>query len=198
MNRQDLAIKSLRSDFRTLYGHPHPPPQPRASMRDWGAERALQSSTWDCTQNCTQTKKTKQKTPVNTGLTAYTKNQVPFPLLGTIYSSNPLIFMYIITIKQLGQTVRHTQKHHQHSYVNRYLYYFSRLIPSDLKHHYSKPHIIQSLKTKCSHRATTAPKILPAKLGDYWSIWMAIFAARWRSANFCTLPVQVLGMDSNM
>jgi integrase len=64
--------------------------------------------------------------------------------------------------------MRYTQKHPQHTYVKRGVYYFSRVIPSDLKHHYSKPRIIQSLKTKSAHRASTASKMLSAKLDDYW------------------------------
>ena len=64
--------------------------------------------------------------------------------------------------------MRYTQKHPQHTYTKRDIYYFSRVIPSDLQHHYSKSRIIQSLKTKSEHRATTASKMLSAKLDDYW------------------------------
>lgn len=64
--------------------------------------------------------------------------------------------------------MRYTRKHPQHSYIKRDVYYFSRVIPSDLKHHYSKPRIIQSLKTKSARRATVASKMLSAKLDDYW------------------------------
>ena len=64
--------------------------------------------------------------------------------------------------------MRYTQEHSQHTYIKRDVYYFSRVIPSDLKHHYSKPRIIQSLKTKSAHRATVASKMLSAKLDDYW------------------------------
>jgi hypothetical protein len=64
--------------------------------------------------------------------------------------------------------MRYTQKHPQHTYTKRDVYYFSRVIPSDLKHHYSKPRIIQSLKTKSAHKAAVASKILSAKLDDYW------------------------------
>jgi hypothetical protein len=64
--------------------------------------------------------------------------------------------------------MRYTQKHPQHSYTKRDIYYFSRAIPSDLKHHYIKSRIIQSLKTKSAHRASTASKMLSAKLDDYW------------------------------
>jgi integrase len=64
--------------------------------------------------------------------------------------------------------MRYTQKHPQHTYTKRDIYYFSRVIPSDLRHHYIKPRIIQSLKTKSEHRASTASKMLSAKLDDYW------------------------------
>ena len=64
--------------------------------------------------------------------------------------------------------MRYTQKHPQHTYTKRDIYYFSRVIPSDLQHHYSKSRIIQSLKTKSEHRATMASKMLSAKLDDYW------------------------------
>ena len=60
--------------------------------------------------------------------------------------------------------MRYTQKNPQHTYVKRGIYYFSRVVPIDLKHHYSKPRIIQSLKTKSAHRVSTASKMLSAPL----------------------------------
>ena len=64
--------------------------------------------------------------------------------------------------------MRYTQKHPQHTYTKRDVYYFSRVIPSDLRNHYTKPRIIQSLKTKSAHRASVASKMLSSKLDDYW------------------------------
>jgi len=64
--------------------------------------------------------------------------------------------------------LRYTQKHPQHTYTKRDVYYFSRVIPSDLRNHYTKPRIIQSLKTKSAHRASVASKMLSSKLDDYW------------------------------
>ena len=64
--------------------------------------------------------------------------------------------------------MRYTQKHPQHTYTKRDVYYFSRVIPNDLRNHYTKPRIIQSLKTKSAHRAAVASKMLSAKLDDYW------------------------------
>jgi len=52
--------------------------------------------------------------------------------------------------------MRYTQKHPQHTYLKRDVYYFSRVVPRDIKHHYIKPRIIQSLKTKSAHRASVA------------------------------------------
>jgi len=48
------------------------------------------------------------------------------------------------------------------------VYYFSKTIPHDLQHHYSKPRIVISLKTKSSNRAATASRMMLAKLEDYW------------------------------
>ena len=64
--------------------------------------------------------------------------------------------------------MRYPQKHSHHTYMQRNLYYFSRVIPSNLKHYYSKPRIIQSLKTKSARSATVASKMLSARLYDYW------------------------------
>ena len=67
--------------------------------------------------------------------------------------------------------MRYTQKHPQHTYTKRDVYYFSRVIPSDLRNHFTKPRIIQSLKTKSAHRASVASvasKMLSSKLDDYW------------------------------
>ena len=64
--------------------------------------------------------------------------------------------------------MRYTQKHPQHTYTKRDAYYFSRVIPSDLRNQYTKPRIIQSLKTKSAHSASVASKMLSYKLDDYW------------------------------
>lgn len=69
--------------------------------------------------------------------------------------------------------MRYTQKHPQHTYTKRDIYYFSRVIPSDLKHHYSKPRIIERLKTKSENRAAVAAKTLSARLDDYWQCMFA-------------------------
>ena len=62
--------------------------------------------------------------------------------------------------------MRYTQKNPQHTYTKRDVYYFSRVIPNDLRNHYTKPRIIQSLKTKSAHRASVASKMLSSKLDN--------------------------------
>jgi len=68
-----------------------------------------------------------------------------------IASRKPLIYLCILIITQVGEAMRHTQKHPQHRYLKRDVYYFSRVVPRDIKHHYIKARIIQSLKTKSAH-----------------------------------------------
>ena len=38
--------------------------------------------------------------------------------------------------------------HPQYTYTKRGVFYFSKSVPTDLRHHYLKPRIVQSLKTK--------------------------------------------------
>ena len=48
------------------------------------------------------------------------------------------------------------------------MYYFSKAVPADLRHHYFKPRIIQSLRTKSSARARYVSQKLVSRLDDYW------------------------------
>ena len=61
-----------------------------------------------------------------------------------------------------------TNKHPKYTFINDNVYYFSKAVPSDLQHHYCKPRVVISLKTKSSHRAATASRIMLSKLEDYW------------------------------
>jgi len=56
----------------------------------------------------------------------------------------------------------------KYTYLKGGIYYFSRLVPHDLKDNYSKPRIVQSLRTSSSVYAKRAASILSAKLDDYW------------------------------
>jgi len=63
-----------------------------------------------------------------------------------------------------------TFKHPNYTYLKGNVYYFSKAVPIDLRQHYSKPRIIQSLKTKSYYQAKTTSKIIPRKkLSDWYS-----------------------------
>ena len=48
------------------------------------------------------------------------------------------------------------------------MFYFSKSVPTDLRHHYLKPRIVQSLKTKSQAQARYASQKLLSRLDDYW------------------------------
>ena len=56
----------------------------------------------------------------------------------------------------------------KYTYLKDNTYYFSRSVPTDLRCFYTKPRIIQSLRTNSVLRAKTASKVYAAKLDDYW------------------------------
>ena len=61
-----------------------------------------------------------------------------------------------------------TFKHPKYTFVKDNIFYFSRSVPVDLRCFYSKPRIVQSLRTKSSVRANKASKLLSHKLDEYW------------------------------
>ena len=48
------------------------------------------------------------------------------------------------------------------------VYYFSRVIPADLKNYYSKPRVVQSLSTTSRRHAVHSSRLLSIRLEDYW------------------------------
>ena len=56
----------------------------------------------------------------------------------------------------------------QYTYTKRGVFYFSKSVPTDLRHHYLKPRIVQSLKTKSQAQARYASQKLLSRLDDYW------------------------------
>jgi len=48
------------------------------------------------------------------------------------------------------------------------IFYYSRRVPSDLRNHYSKPRIVQSLRTRSQSAAARASLILTSRLEEYW------------------------------
>lgn len=61
-----------------------------------------------------------------------------------------------------------TTKHPKYTYVKDNTYYFSRIVPSDLRHHYKTNRIVQSLRTTSRRDANAASKVLVAKLDEFW------------------------------
>ena len=56
----------------------------------------------------------------------------------------------------------------QYTYTKRGVFYFSKSVPADLRHHYLKPRIVQSLKIKSQAQARYASQKLLSRLDDYW------------------------------
>ncbi len=54
--------------------------------------------------------------------------------------------------------------HPRYTYKKRGVFYFSKSVPTDLRHHYLKPRIIQSLKTKSQAQARYASRKLVSRL----------------------------------
>ena len=61
-----------------------------------------------------------------------------------------------------------TFKSPQYTYLKDGSYYFSRAVPLDLRYLYSKPRIIQALRTKSQSHAKMASRSLASKLDNYW------------------------------
>ena len=59
--------------------------------------------------------------------------------------------------------------HPRYTYKKRGVFYFSKSVPTDLRHHYLKPRIIQSFRTKSQAQARYAAQKLASRLDDYWS-----------------------------
>lgn len=61
-----------------------------------------------------------------------------------------------------------TFKHPRYTYLKDNTYYFTRAIPHDLRQYYTRPRIVQSLRTKSVVQAKLASNSLSSKLDDYW------------------------------
>ena len=58
-------------------------------------------------------------------------------------------------------------RHPKYTYQKDNIYYFSRSVPVDLRPFYTRPRIVQSLKTSCSRSANQAASYYSAKLDNY-------------------------------
>jgi integrase len=60
------------------------------------------------------------------------------------------------------------KKHPSFTYQKDSIYYFSRVVPQDLREHYSTARVVVCLRTKSRYRAELASKNIVSKLEDYW------------------------------
>jgi hypothetical protein len=56
----------------------------------------------------------------------------------------------------------------KYAYPKRGIYYFCKDVPVDLRHHYKRLRIVQSLRTKSPIRAKHSAQSLVSRLEDYW------------------------------
>ena len=75
-------------------------------------------------------------------------------------------------------------------YQKRDVFYFSKQVPKDLKHHYTKDRIVVSLKTKSIKEASHLSQNMLLNLNQYW------FTLRINNGNLTTLPMQTILQDS--
>ena len=56
-----------------------------------------------------------------------------------------------------------------YTFVRGGYFYLSRRVPSDLRHHYNSPRVVQGLRTSSPQRVRVQANIAAAKLDTYWS-----------------------------
>jgi integrase len=66
------------------------------------------------------------------------------------------------------ETVMVTKRHPRYTFKKNGIYYFTRSVPKDLRHHYSSERLVESLKTKSREQAALAAKVLSSRLDQYW------------------------------
>ena len=75
-------------------------------------------------------------------------------------------------------------------YQKRDIFYFSKQVPQDLKHHYAKDRIVVSLKTKSIKEAYHLSQNMLLKLNQYW------FTLRINNNDITIIPTQVTQKNS--
>jgi len=61
-----------------------------------------------------------------------------------------------------------TSTQSNYTFIKRNVFYFSRRVPEDLQHHYQRPRIVRSLRTKQPEEAATAAQLLSSQLEQLW------------------------------
>ena len=65
--------------------------------------------------------------------------------------------------------MRKTSNNPPYTFTKRGIYYFSRLVPYDIRYHYKQPRIVQSLRTRSRKDAAKHSKLLTYQLDNYWA-----------------------------
>jgi hypothetical protein len=65
--------------------------------------------------------------------------------------------------------MRKTNNNPSYTFTKRGIYYFSRLVPHDIRYHYKQSRIVQSLRTRSRKDAAKHSKLLMHQLDTYWS-----------------------------
>ena len=65
--------------------------------------------------------------------------------------------------------MRKTSNNPSYTFTKRGIYYFSRLVPYDIRYHYKQPRIVQSLRTRSRKDAAKYSKLLIHQLDNYWA-----------------------------
>jgi integrase len=65
--------------------------------------------------------------------------------------------------------MRKTSNNPPYTFTKRGIYYFSRLVPHDIRYHYKQPRIVQSLRTRSRKDAAKYSKLLMYQLDTYWA-----------------------------
>ena len=79
---------------------------------------------------------------------------------------------------------------HKYLYQKRDVFYFSKQVPQDLKHHYAKDRIVVSLKTKSIKEAYHISQNMLLKLNQYW------FTLRINNDDITIISTQVTQQNS--
>jgi integrase len=66
------------------------------------------------------------------------------------------------------ETVMATKRHPKYTFKKNGIYYFSRSVPKDIRHHYSTGRLVESLRTKNREQAVLAARVLSSRLDRYW------------------------------
>ena len=65
--------------------------------------------------------------------------------------------------------MRKTSNNPPYTFTKRGIYYFSRLVPHDIRYHYKQPRIVQSLRTRSRKDAAKYSKLLTYQLDNFWA-----------------------------